>query len=401
MDNGTIGHFSPNPRSVATVGHAVRCLVSELHDYCRAAFLGRQFVSAVNTGQRGILPEHRSLPSLRRHVAPRVRAGLSRGRLQWNVETPILEVPAIHTRRSSADQTQQGPLLTLSVIRALVGGLVLIALIPNLVLGAILYLGIIDLPGSKAVHPTNETSASATQSATISPVLSAPTVVKASVGADVALPIALDGTDGVPARSIIAIRGLPQGSKLSSGRPYDETEWNLRTDEIGDLHLVVPGNANGEAKLLLQLVAPDGAILADAATVLQIPTNFATTMPASSTKTVLAEAQSSGEHVPQAAGENNGETLVNPDIATATPEDPEPPLPSRRPFQTSSEGANSITLTSVNLRKGPTRSAPAIGVVVKGAKLHLIERKRGWVRVTNLATSEEGWIYARHVTTVR
>jgi hypothetical protein len=223
-------------------------------------------------------------------------------------------------------------------------------------------------------------------------------VVKASVGAEVALPIALDGTDGVPARSIIAIRGLPQGSKLSSGRPYDETEWNLRTDEIGDLHLVVPGNANGEAKLLLQLVAPDGAVLADAATLLQIPTTFATAMPASSTKTVLAEAQSPGEHIPQAPGENNGETLVNPDFATTTPEDPEPPLPSRRP---SLEGANSITLTSVNLRKGPTRSAPAIGVVVKGAKLHLIERKRGWVRVTNLATSEEGWIYARHVTTVR
>jgi hypothetical protein len=220
--------------------------------------------------------------------------------LQWNVERPILEVPAIHTGRVSADQTQQGPLLTISVIRALIGGLILIALIPNLILAPILYRAIIDLPGSRAMHPTNGTPASATQTASIPPVLSAPTVVKASVGAEVALPIALDGTDGVPARSIIAIRGLPQGSKLSSGRPYDETEWNLRTDEIGDLHLVVPGNANGEAKLLLQLVAPDGAVLADAATVLQIPTTFATAMPASSTKTVLAEAQSPGEHIPQA-----------------------------------------------------------------------------------------------------
>jgi len=39
--------------------------------------------------------------------------------------------------------------------------------------------------------------------------------------------------------------------------------------------------------------------------------------------------------------------------------------------------------------------------VAKGAKLHLVGRKRSWVQVTNPATSEEGWIYARHVATVR
>ena len=89
----------------------------------------------------------------------------------------------------------------------------------------------------------------------------------------------LDGTDGVPARSIIAIRGLPQGSKLSSGRPYDETEWNLKPDEISDLHLVLPSNASGEAKLIIQLVATDGAILADAAMILKVPTNSAANIP--------------------------------------------------------------------------------------------------------------------------
>ena len=99
------------------------------------------------------------------------------------------------------------------------------------------------------------------------------------------MPIALDGTDGVPARSIIAIKGLPQGSKLSSGRPYDETEWNLKPDEIGDLHLVLPSNASGEAKLIIQLVATDGAILADAATVLKMPTNSAANIPASNIET--------------------------------------------------------------------------------------------------------------------
>ena len=65
-------------------------------------------------------------------------------------------------------------------------------------------------------------------------------MLEATAGEDVTFPIALDGTDGVPARSIIAISGLPQGSMLSSGRPYGETEWNLKTDEIGDLHLIYP-----------------------------------------------------------------------------------------------------------------------------------------------------------------
>ena len=92
-------------------------------------------------------------------------------------------------------------------------------------------------------------------------------MLEATAGANITFPIALDGTDGVPVRSIIAIRGLPQGSKLSSGRPYDETEWNLKPDEIGDLHLALTGNESSEANVIIQLVAPDGAIIADAATV--------------------------------------------------------------------------------------------------------------------------------------
>jgi len=51
----------------------------------------------------------------------------------------------------------------------------------------------------------------------------------------------------------------------------------------------------------------------------------------------------------------------------------------------------------VNLRERPTRSARAIGVVAKDTKLRVIGRKKRWVQVTNLATSEKGWIYARHV----
>ena len=214
----------------------------------------------------------------------------------------------------------------------------------------------------------------AAQSAVPTPVLSSPATLEATAGGDITFPIALDGTDGVPARSIIAIRGLPQGSKLSSGRPYDETEWNLKPDEIGDLHLVLPRNASGETKLIIQLVATDGAIIADAATILKMPTNSAANIPASNIETELAKAQVSDERTQVFEERGAEETLANLDAATAASGDPVP-LPTRRPAQTSNDDANWTTLTSVNLRERPTRSAPAIGVVAKDAKLRVIARK--------------------------
>ena len=82
--------------------------------------------------------------------------------------------------------------------------------------------------------------------------------------------MALDGTDGVPARSIISVSGLPQGSTFSSGRPYGEKEWTFKTDEIGDLHLAMPNTAGIQAKLVMQLVAPNGGVLAATTTILNV-----------------------------------------------------------------------------------------------------------------------------------
>jgi hypothetical protein len=346
-----------------------------------------------------------ALPNLRRHLAPTARSRLNRGRSQGvvstTIERPALEVTWVNTKRRPVDQTPLAPLPTLSMIRALVAGLILVALIPNLTLGAIFWLGVIDTPWSRpATKPPNESSVPAAQSAVPSPVLSSPATLEATAGGDITFPIALDGTDGVPARSIIAIRGLPQGSKLSSGRPYDETEWNLKPDEIGDLHLVLPSNASGETKLIIQLVATDGAIIADATTILKMPSNSAANIPGSNIENELAEAQVSDERTQVFEERGAEETLANLDAATAASGDPVP-LPLRRPAQTSNDDANWTTLTSVNLRERPTRSSPAIGVVAKGAKLHLIARKRSWVQVTDLTTSEKGWIYARHVATAR
>ena len=344
------------------------------------------------------IPALASLPNLRQHLAPTVRARLSRGRLQWNVNT---ERPAQEFTQVKCDPADQTSLAThyrfSSVIRALVAGITLVALIPNLTLGAILWFGVINAPWSNlATDAPKESFGPAAHPAIVSPVLSSPATLVATAGGDIALPITLDGTDGVPARSIIAIRGLPEGSRLSSGRPYDDAEWNVKPDEIGDLHLVVPSTASGDAQLLIQLVSPDGAIIADTATALKMTTNLIANVNYS--KTELAQAQIVDEPT-EGLGAAGAEESTNP-VPVAMPADPVT-LPTRRPAQTANDDANSITLTSVNLRERPTRAAPAIGVVEKGTKLHLIERKRGWVRVTNLTTSENGWIYARHITTVR
>src|SRR6476620_9165386 len=406
MDNGTTGRFSRGPRSILDLGYAAGCVAAELRDHCRAAFLDRQFlpvISVTDTRRQGVrIPALGSLPNLQRHLAPTARSRLSRGRLQGKV-SPAIEIPALEVvtcaKRGPVDQTPLTSLSTLSAIRALVAGLILVALIPNLTLGAIFWLGGINAPWFRpATHPPNESSGPAAQSAVPSPVLSSPAMLEATAGGDITFPIALDGTDGVPARSIIAIRGLPKGSKLSSGRPYDETEWNLKPDEIGDLHLVLPSNASGEAKLIIQLVASDGAIIAAAATILRMPTNFAANIPASNIQTEQTGAQVSEQRT-QGLEEMGAEgTLANLDAAMATRGD-QVPLPTRRPAQTSNDDANWITLTSVNLRERPTRSARAIGVVAKDAKLRVIARKNRWVQVTNLGTSEKGWIYARHVAT--
>jgi uncharacterized protein YgiM (DUF1202 family) len=172
----------------------------------------------------------------------------------------------------------------------------------------------------------------------------------------------------------------------------------LKPDEIGDLHLVVPSTASGEAKLLIQLVATDGAIIADTTTALKMTANSTANVSASNISTELAQAQVVDEPA-EALAASGGEESANPEAAV--PLGDRVPLPTGRPAQTSNDDANSITLTSVNLRERPTRSAPVIGVVAKDAKLRVMGRKNRWVQVSDPTSSEKGWIYGRHVATLR
>jgi hypothetical protein len=324
-----------------------------------------RLLSADTTG-RLVSNEEPAVTRIRRRFAPGTLGGA----------TPV--------ERQQPDQTPPSRLLTLSPgPRALIAILVLIAMLPNLALGAIFFFGVINTPWS--APNANPTPALARA------VLSAPTMLEATAGEDVSLPIALDGTDGVPARSIIAISGLPQGSMLSSGRPYGETEWNLKTDEIGDLQLNLPSNASGDSKVTIKLVGPDGAIITDTGLVLKM--NSPARTEAAETRVEKAE---------ELGTTDKGERLTNLDLPTP-PGDPVP-LPSRRPVPTKSNDVDANwlrPLAFVNLREGPSPSARVVSVVAKGTKLRVIGRKGRWVRVTHSSTSKSGWIYAGNVATVR
>jgi uncharacterized protein YgiM (DUF1202 family) len=176
---------------------------------------------------------------------------------------------------------------------------------------------------------------------------------------------------------------------LSSGRRAGETDWVLEPDEIGDLQLSLQEAGPREAKLTVQLLAPNNGILADSVTTLRVAAGAGADI-----------APSVSEQAIETASIEQGQAA--PDAAMSAAE--APPLPTRRPTPgTVDDGRASWVKPSayVNLRKSPSSSAPVDGVVAKGAKLRVMGRKRGWVQVTNPATAQSGWIYSGNVETVR
>ena len=285
-------------------------------------------------------------------------------------------------------------------IRRLTAVLVVAALLPNLTLAAF-WLRAIDMPWSKQAPAAEAGAPASAQVALPPPVLSAPSTLHASAGEHVNFPIALDGTDAVPPNSVIVISGLPPGSRLSTGDRRGGTEWALKPDEIGDLHLVLPTFAVGESKLTIQLVAPGERIVADASTMLSLIPDRDIAAADVTAIPDAAEPQSPDTQAdaPQAAAEDVTASIdAAPASADAAPTASEVvPLPTRRPEPPKSDvaDANWITPTAyVNLRDAPSPSAAVLGVVAKGTKLRVASRKRGWVEIEDPATSKTGWIYA-------
>ena len=283
-------------------------------------------------------------------------------------------------------------------IKRLTAVLVVAALLPNLTLAAF-WLRAVDMPWSKPAPPAIAAAPAPAQPALPPPVLSAPSALQASAGEHVSFPIALDGTDAVPPSSLILISGLPPGSRLSSGDRRGATEWALRPDEIGDLHLVLPAFAVGESKLTIQLVDPGNQVVADAATTLSlIPDRETAEADGAAAEVVQPQSPDTQAEAPVAAADEETASIdavpSSPDAAPVSAE--VVPLPTRRPEPPSNAdaGANVITSTAyVNLRDTPSPSGAVLGVVAKGAKLRVVSRQRSWIEVDDPATAKTGWIY--------
>lgn len=148
-------------------------------------------------------------------------------------------------------------------IRTLLAALIVVLVVPSAIIGAMVWQGAMRAPWSTNVVLGNDSQA-------LSVTLTAPSSIEAERGKEVPFRVALSSVHPFPLGSIIAIQGLPEGTTLSSGRPYGETEWALRPDEIGDLRLLLPKAASGRTNLSIRLVAGDGTIIANAATQLRI-----------------------------------------------------------------------------------------------------------------------------------
>ena len=280
-----------------------------------------------------------------------------------------------------------------SRIRLLTTALIVAALLPNLIL-AVFWFGLVTPPWSRVPATPQESSHLAPKPTMSQPVLSAPNILEASAGETVSLPIALDGTDGVPARSSIVIKGLPPGSALSEGYANGDTEWRLKPDQIGDLRLALPDSASGESKLSVELVTPDNKIIATAATAVK--------MRVAATASLASDAAAAVQVVDIAPEEPGPDEPVQTAMVEATPAELVP-LPDRRPAPPPSiEDASWIRPTAyVNLRQDPSATATVVSVVAKGVKLRVTGRQRNWVQVSNPATSDSGWIYTGNVHALR
>ena len=312
--------------------------------------------------------------------------------------------------------------------------------------------------------------------------VSVPDAIAAEAGKETAFAITLDSEDGLPPRSIITIRGLPEGTSFSAGRPFGDTEWSLRPDETDNLRVTLPTGASGQRALNVAVVAADGSVITSAGTRLDIaadPKMALISRPGDAARIAeliehgrkmvdvgyfpgarayfqrAAEAGSAeaafsvGSTYDPSFIEEIGAQGIKPDTKQARvwyerakalghkdadaqiralakaealaatpavegPKQPEPAEPAPAPAvitpkpviapvspeatRTGDAGLEWVEISSpVNVRLAPTPQSETIKIAVPGKRYQATGRQGSWVQVTDPATSEVGWVYARYV----
>jgi Bacterial SH3 domain len=307
-------------------------------------------------------------------------------------------------------------------IKGLISALVGVALVLTAILSFLLWQGTLGPRADGAMVPADGLSAASTPSSTglAQPVqgstapeiaLSSPDRIEAKAGEEIDFPIAIDATEKLPSRCVIAVSAMPDGASFSEGRPYGATGWSLRPDEIGELRLRLPEARSGASDMRIELLAADGAVLAQSETRLTIAADPA------EAETVSAVESSPSEQIARAEAPKSVETVPPPPqpkpapsaktepsvkVATVKVVTIKPPGPTRP-----HDGAFALgeaaearaewveIVRPVDMHARPQKSSETVKVAKKGLKLRVTARNKDWVQVSDPATSANGWIYSR------
>jgi hypothetical protein len=224
--------------------------------------------------------------------------------------------------------------------------------------------------------------------------LTSPPGLEGNAGEEIRFPMSIDATEVLPARSLVAISGMPEGASFSEGRPYGITGWSLRPDETGDLRLLLPAAKFGSYDLSIELLSADGGLLGKSETRLKI-TYQAETLVASNPLTAVPQNIALPLPTKEASAEPPKVTTV--ETLTINPDTP-PRAPKEVGLASPEQTAEWVlVVSSVNVHPSPNRSSKTLRVANKGTKLRVLARKRGWVQVSDPTSSVKGWVYRRYV----
>jgi hypothetical protein len=110
-------------------------------------------------------------------------------------------------------------------------------------------------------------------------VIVVPAVVKAPPASKTRLPIEISSAE-LPARnSFLRIRGLPIAAALSDGHAIAPGAWAVPLNVLSNLNVILPVGIQGSSDISINLVSVDGAILAEARTVLAVEVTPAAARP--------------------------------------------------------------------------------------------------------------------------
>jgi hypothetical protein len=95
-------------------------------------------------------------------------------------------------------------------------------------------------------------------------------IIAAGPASQAPLPIRISAPDALPRNSSLRVRGLPPTVSLSEGYVTAPGAWSVPIHALPTLQMIVPTGVAGRAELSISLVTEDGALLAQARTVLVV-----------------------------------------------------------------------------------------------------------------------------------